>query len=152
MQSKIQRWLYIMLHMPCQMQEMHKGKLYICYKRSSHTRTQEIKQTPTSPHKRVKVAWSRGLVKISASWLCVGTWIKVIFPFSMLSLKKWYLTSMCLVLEWRTLLDFPPKATHKMCCNCNQIVPWTVGCEKPRCIRLLRRCPSSGCQSFFVST
>jgi hypothetical protein len=32
MQSKIQGCLYIMLHMPCQMQEMHKGKLYICYK------------------------------------------------------------------------------------------------------------------------
>ena len=32
MQPKIQRCLYIMLHMPCQMQEMHKGKLYICYK------------------------------------------------------------------------------------------------------------------------
>jgi hypothetical protein len=29
---KIQRCLYIMLHMPCQMQEMQKGKLYICYK------------------------------------------------------------------------------------------------------------------------
>jgi hypothetical protein len=32
MQSKIQECLYIMLHMPCQMQEMNKGKLYICYK------------------------------------------------------------------------------------------------------------------------
>jgi hypothetical protein len=32
MQSKIQGCLYIMLHMSCQMQEMHKGKLYICYK------------------------------------------------------------------------------------------------------------------------
>jgi hypothetical protein len=32
MQSKIQGCLSIMLHMPCQMQEMHKGKLYICYK------------------------------------------------------------------------------------------------------------------------
>jgi hypothetical protein len=70
--------------------------------RSSHTPTQEIKQTPSSPLKRVKVAWSRGLVKISASWSCVGTWIKVIFPFSTLSLRKWYLTSMCLVLEWST--------------------------------------------------
>jgi hypothetical protein len=68
--------------------------------RSSHTPTQEIKHTPSSPRKRVKVAWSRGLVKISASWSCVGTWIKAIFPFSTLSLRKWYLTSMCLVLEW----------------------------------------------------
>jgi hypothetical protein len=70
--------------------------------RSSHTPTQEIKQTPSSPRKQVKVAWSRGLVKISASWSCVGTWIKVIFRFSTLSLGKWYLTSMCLVLEWST--------------------------------------------------
>jgi hypothetical protein len=70
--------------------------------RSSHTPTQEIKHTPSSPRKRVKVALSRGLVKISASWSCVGTWIKVIFPFSTLSLRKWHLTSMCLVLEWST--------------------------------------------------
>jgi hypothetical protein len=70
--------------------------------RSSHTPTQEIKQTPSSPRRWVKVAWSRGLLKRSASWSCVGTWIKVIFPFSTLSLRKWYLTSMCLVLEWST--------------------------------------------------
>jgi hypothetical protein len=70
--------------------------------RSSHTPTQEIKHTPSSPRKWVKVAWSWGLVKISASWSCVGTWIKVIFPISTLSLRKWYLTSMWLVLEWST--------------------------------------------------
>jgi hypothetical protein len=67
MQSKIKGCLYIMLHMPCQMQEMHKGKLYICYKGAPTHPTQEIKHTPSSPRKRVKVAWSRGLVKISAS-------------------------------------------------------------------------------------
>jgi hypothetical protein len=77
-------------------------KLYICYKGAPTHPTQEIKHTPSSPRKRVKVAWSRGLVKISASWSCVGTWIKAIFRFSMLSLRKWYLTSMCLVLEWST--------------------------------------------------
>jgi hypothetical protein len=70
--------------------------------RSSHTRTQEIKHTPSSPRKRVKVAWSRSLVKISDSWSCVGTWIKAIFHFSTLSLRKWYLIAMCLVLEWST--------------------------------------------------
>jgi hypothetical protein len=70
--------------------------------RSSHTPTQEIKHTPSSPRKRGKVAWSRGLVKISASQSCVGTWIKEIFPFSTLSLRKWYLTFMCLVWEWST--------------------------------------------------
>jgi hypothetical protein len=52
--------------------------------------THQLKKssTPSSLHKRVKVAWSRGLVKISASWSCVGTWIKVIFPFSTLSFWK----------------------------------------------------------------
>jgi hypothetical protein len=71
-----------MLHMQCQMQEMHKGKLYICYKgspthkahkppaplgeakRARHHRqkkapthpTQEIKHTPSSPRKQVNVA------------------------------------------------------------------------------------------------
>jgi hypothetical protein len=66
MQSKIQGCLYITLHMPCKMQEMHKGKLYICYKpsaprgdakRARHHRqkrapthpTQEIKHTPSPP-------------------------------------------------------------------------------------------------------
>ena len=39
-----------------QMQEMHKGKLYICYKGAPTHPTQEIKQTPSSPRKRVKVA------------------------------------------------------------------------------------------------
>jgi hypothetical protein len=102
MQSRIQGSLYIMLHMPCQMQEMHKRKLYICYKGALTQPTQEIKQTPSSPRKPVKVDWSRGLVKISATWSCVGTWIKVILPFSTLSLRKWYLTSMCFVLEWST--------------------------------------------------
>jgi hypothetical protein len=100
MQSKIQGCLYIMLHMPCQIRGMHKGKLYICYKGAPKHPTQEIKHKPNSPRKRVKVAWSRGLMKISASWSCVGTWINAIFPFSTLSLRKWYLTSMCLVLEW----------------------------------------------------
>jgi hypothetical protein len=50
--------------------------------------TQEIKHRPRSPRKRVKVARSKGLLKISASWSCVGTWIKAIFPFSTLSLRK----------------------------------------------------------------
>jgi hypothetical protein len=102
MQPKIQGCLYNMLLMPCQMHEMHKGKLYIWYKGAPTHPTQEIKHTPSSLRKWVKVSWSRGLVKISASWSWVGKWIKVILPFSMLSLRKWYLTSMCLVLEWST--------------------------------------------------
>jgi hypothetical protein len=56
MQSKIQGCLYIMIHMPFKMQEMHKGKLYICYKGAPTHPTQEIKHTPSSPRKRVKVA------------------------------------------------------------------------------------------------
>jgi hypothetical protein len=91
-----------MLHMPCQMQKNAQRKAIHMLQRSSHTPTQEIKHTPSSHRKRVKVAWSRGFVKISSSWSCVGTWIKAIFPFSTLSLRKWYLTSMCLVLEWST--------------------------------------------------
>jgi hypothetical protein len=75
-----------------------------CIKESYAYDTKELphtnsrNQTNTKlPRKRVKVAWSRGLVKISASWSCVGTWIKVIFPFSMLFLRKWYLTSTTLM-------------------------------------------------------
>jgi hypothetical protein len=45
-----------MLYIPCQMQEMHKGKLYICYNGAPTHPNQEIKQTPSSPRKRVKVA------------------------------------------------------------------------------------------------
>jgi hypothetical protein len=74
-------------------------KLYIWYKGAPTHPTQEIKHKPNSPRKRVKFAWSRGLFKILASWSCVGTWIKAIFPFSTLSLRKWYLTSLCFVLE-----------------------------------------------------
>jgi hypothetical protein len=44
MQSKIQGCLYIMLHMPCQMQEMHEGKLYICYEGAP---THQLKKTNT---------------------------------------------------------------------------------------------------------
>jgi hypothetical protein len=90
-----------MLHMACQIQEMHKENYTYATKELPHTQLKKS-NTPSSPRKRVKVAWSRGLVKISASWSCVGTWIKAIFPFSALSLRKWHLTSMCLVLEWST--------------------------------------------------
>jgi hypothetical protein len=60
------------------------------------------KTTPNSPRKRANVAWSKGLVRISVSCFSVGTWMRSMFPFSTLSLRKWYLTSMCLVLEWST--------------------------------------------------
>jgi hypothetical protein len=108
--------------------------------RSSHTPTQEIKQTPSSPRKRVKIAWSRGLVKISASWSCVGTWIIAIFPFSMLSLKKWYITSMWLVLEWSTgaitlkwdMGIFLTKITHGVCDP--KELRATTGCGNVLCL------------------
>jgi hypothetical protein len=64
------------------------------------TEAQKGKTTPSSPRKRANVAWSNGLVRISASCFSVGTWTRSMFPFSTLSIRKWYLTSMCLVLEW----------------------------------------------------
>jgi hypothetical protein len=66
------------------------------------TEAQKGKITPSPPRKRANVAWSKGLVRISASRFSVGTWMRSMFPFSTLSLGKWYLTSMCLVLEWST--------------------------------------------------
>jgi hypothetical protein len=60
------------------------------------------KMTPSSPHKRANVVWSKGLVRISESCFFVGTWMRSMFPFWTLSLRKWYLTSICLVLEWST--------------------------------------------------
>jgi hypothetical protein len=66
------------------------------------TEAQKGKSTPSSPRKRANVAWSKGLVRISASCFSVGTSMRSMFPFSTLSHKKWYLTSMCLVLEWIT--------------------------------------------------
>jgi hypothetical protein len=66
------------------------------------TEAQKGKTTPSSPRKRGNVAWSKGLVRISTSCFSVGTWMRSMFPFSILSLRKWYLTSMCFVLEWST--------------------------------------------------
>jgi hypothetical protein len=65
------------------------------------TEDQKGKTTPSTPHKRANVAWSKGLVRISASCFSVGTWMRSMFLFSTLSLRKWYLTSICLVLEWK---------------------------------------------------
>jgi hypothetical protein len=66
------------------------------------TESQKGKTTPNSPRKRANVAWSKGLVRISASFFSIGTWMRSMFPFSTLSLRKWYLTFICLVLEWST--------------------------------------------------
>ena len=68
--------LYIMIHITHKVQKELQDP------------AQKGKHTPSSPLKRVKVTWSSGLVKMSASWSWVGTWIKAIFPFSTLSLKK----------------------------------------------------------------
>jgi hypothetical protein len=108
-----------MLHMPCQMQEMNKGNLYICYKGAPTHPTQEIKHTPSSPRKRVKVAWSRSLVKISASWSCVGTWIKAIFPFSTLSLRND--TSLLCAWFWNGALGSLQRLWHW--CYCRMDLP-----------------------------
>jgi hypothetical protein len=66
------------------------------------TEAQKGKTNPSSPRKRGNVAWSKGLVRISASCFYVGTWMRSMFLFSTLSLREWYLTSTCLVLEWST--------------------------------------------------
>jgi hypothetical protein len=66
------------------------------------TEAQKGKTTPSSPRKRANVAWSKCFVRISASCFSVGTWMRSMFPFSTLSLWKWYLTSICLVLECST--------------------------------------------------
>jgi hypothetical protein len=61
------------------------------------TKTQKGKTTPRSPCKRTNIAWSKGLIRIRQVAF-FGTWMRSMFPFSTLSLKKWYLTSICLVL------------------------------------------------------
>jgi hypothetical protein len=77
-----------MLHMPCQMLEMHKGKLYICYKGAPIHQLRKSNKHQDPPRKRVKVTWSTGLVKISTSWSSVGTWIQSIFHFSPIVSQK----------------------------------------------------------------
>jgi hypothetical protein len=64
------------------------------------TKDQKGKMTLRSPRKWENVAWSKGLVRIRASCFSVGTRMRSMFPFSTLSLGNWYLTSICLVLEW----------------------------------------------------
>jgi hypothetical protein len=55
-----------------------------------------------------------GLVKISASWSCVGTWIKAIFPFSMSSLRND--TSLLCALFWSEELGSSLHLWH-WCCH-----------------------------------
>jgi hypothetical protein len=45
---------------------------------------------------------TKPLVRISANYFLVSTWMRSMFPFSTLSLRKWYLASICLVLECST--------------------------------------------------
>jgi hypothetical protein len=87
-----------MLNMIWYMNERCKMHMYM----RSPTQTQRGKTTPCSPRKREKVDWPKGFVKISANYFWVGTWIKSMFPFSTLSLRKWYLTSIFLVMECST--------------------------------------------------
>jgi hypothetical protein len=68
------------------------------------TEARKGKMTPSTPRKRANVVWSKGMIRISTSRFSVGTWMRSMFPFSTLSLRKWYLTSICLVLEWSTWL------------------------------------------------
>jgi hypothetical protein len=87
-----------MLKMICYRNERCMIHMYM----RSPTQAQKGYTTPSSRRKWEKVSWSKGLVKISASCFRVGTCIKSMFPFSTSSLKKWYLTYICLVLQWST--------------------------------------------------
>jgi hypothetical protein len=68
MQSKIQGCLYIMLHMPCQVQEMHKRKLYICYKGApTHTQLKKSNTHQAPPANEWK------LLDLGVWWINQGT-------------------------------------------------------------------------------
>ena len=54
---------------------------------------------PSSQTNLEKVGSSSGLVKMSAIWLADGTKSSTTVPFMTCSLIKWYLMSMCFVLE-----------------------------------------------------
>jgi hypothetical protein len=96
MPSMIQRWKHANM-----IWYINENATCICTS-SVLTEAQKGKMTPCSPRKQANVAWSKGLVRISTSCFSIGTWIRSMFPFSTLSLRKWYLTSICLVLEWST--------------------------------------------------
>jgi hypothetical protein len=90
MQSMIQRCKHDMIQKKKKQHDM-----YI----KLPTKVQKGKTTPSSARKRANVDWSKGLVRISASYFSVGTWMRSMFPFSTMSLRKWHLTFICLVLE-----------------------------------------------------
>jgi hypothetical protein len=85
------------------MQEMHKGKLYICYKGAP---THQLKKSnkhhapPASEWKLLDLGvwWKYQLV----GHVSVHGSMRFSLSLATLSLRKWYLTSMCLVLEWNT--------------------------------------------------
>jgi hypothetical protein len=54
------------------------------------------------PRKEAKWVTSRDLVNMSACCLSVSVYFITMSPFSTWSLKKWYLTFMCLALLWKT--------------------------------------------------
>jgi hypothetical protein len=100
MQHKIQRCLYIMIHMQCKCKHAQK---------ESYT---YATQGALTPLKRPKIhhflsanEWK--LLDLGAWWkyqLAGHVWVHGwrILPFLTLSLRKRYLTSICLVLEWST--------------------------------------------------
>jgi hypothetical protein len=104
MQSKIQGCLYIMLHIPCQMQEMHKGKTIHMLQRSSHTQSSQTTgssrggkkgSTPLAKEQRSTKLTSSPLDFVVATSHLVGFissglpfyYLKSKHPFS----KRWYL-------------------------------------------------------------
>jgi hypothetical protein len=103
--------------------------------RSSHTPTQEINHTPSSPRKRVKVAWSRSLVKIWASWTSVGTWIKAIFYVLGFGMEHWILCNTygtgTITLKWNMIILLT-KVTHGVCDP--KELRATTGCSNILCL------------------
>jgi hypothetical protein len=90
-----------MLHMPCQMQEMHKGNYTYTTKELPHTQLKKSNTHQVPPANE----WKLLDLRVWWKYQLVGhVWVhgpKLSF-LSTLSLRKWYLTSMCLVLEWST--------------------------------------------------
>jgi hypothetical protein len=59
-------------------------------------------QTPISPRKSAKREASRGLMKMPTRCLSVSIYLISMSPFSMWSLRKWCLLSICLIFLWKT--------------------------------------------------
>jgi hypothetical protein len=116
MQSKIQGCLYMMLHMPCQIQDMHKGNYTYATKELPHTKLKKSNTHQAPPANEWKL-------------LNLGVWWKY-----RLVGQVWVhgsKLSLCLVLEWSTgffatlmalVLSHSPHQSHSWCM-------WSKGAE-----------------------